>query len=79
MMKFSAGLVLCSLLWRDGRNLDLRGGGNHAEHAAIDPPTPSLEHEEPSESPRFLHDEHQTTQGSITVARPASPIRPRRA
>ena len=56
-MNFSAGLLLCSFVM----SATAASSGDPADNkasAAIDP----------SESPRFLHDDHQTTQGSITVA-----------
>ncbi len=56
-MKFSAGLLLCSFAMSTSAATSSDSSDNKASPVY-----------DPSESPRFLHDEHQTTQGSITVA-----------
>jgi len=70
-MKFSAGLALCSALLAAAA---VRSTAAAAEHPsapvradAENPEESKVLTEEPSESPRFLHDDHQTTQGSVTI------------
>jgi carboxypeptidase C (cathepsin A) len=70
-MKFDAGLVLCSALLSAAAALCTPA---QAEHTS--PTTPAdgksasdskAASEQPSESPRFLRDDHQTTSGSVII------------
>ncbi|HEX4152503.1 MAG TPA: hypothetical protein VHY75_09900 [Steroidobacteraceae bacterium] len=63
-MRFAARLAWCSVLLNGAAVISGPALADHGSSATTDsnPPT-----EEPSESPRFLHDEHQVTQGSVTI------------
>ncbi len=66
MTKFRAGLLVCSTLWGTMAAIQIcAAAGSGASTQSVDgkPANP----EEQSESPRLLHDAHQTTQGSISV------------
>jgi carboxypeptidase C (cathepsin A) len=61
-MKFDAGLVLCSALLSAAAALHASA---RAEGASSSTPKSAIE--EPTESPRFLRDDHQTTSGSAVI------------
>src|SRR6202453_4051992 len=63
-MKFDAGLVLCSALLSTAAAFCTPA---HADHASSSTADTKPATEEPSESPRFLHDDHQTTSGSVII------------
>lgn len=66
MTKFSAGLLLCSTLLGAGTAISICAAAERSGSSEpADSKTPSSE--EQSESPRLLHDSHQTTQGSISI------------
>jgi carboxypeptidase C (cathepsin A) len=63
-MKFDADLVLRSALLSAAAALCVPAQAQHASSSTAEPNTLT---EEPSESPRFLHGEHQVTPGSVTI------------
>jgi carboxypeptidase C (cathepsin A) len=62
-MKLPAGL-LCSVFWGGALAVSLPAIADHSSSGATDARKAI---EEPTESPRFLHDEHQVTQGSVII------------
>jgi carboxypeptidase C (cathepsin A) len=61
-MNFSAGLLLCATC------LSAAAISTAADRSSSgDPDSKTSTATEPSESPRFLHDDHQTTLGSVTL------------
>jgi carboxypeptidase C (cathepsin A) len=63
-MKFDAGLVLRSALLSAAAALCVPAQAQHASSGTTDT---KPETEEPSESPRFLHGDHQMTPGSVII------------
>jgi carboxypeptidase C (cathepsin A) len=65
MNKFRSGLWLCSSLLGALASVSLSTA--QPSSAVSSSPDIKTSGEEPSESPRFLHDDHQTTQGSVII------------
>jgi carboxypeptidase C (cathepsin A) len=63
-MKRSAGLVLCSIL---GTIATIPASAAERAPSGSSSESKGAAAEELSESPRFLHDDHQVTQGSVTI------------
>jgi carboxypeptidase C (cathepsin A) len=66
-MYSSAGTVLRSLLLSATAVISVCSAADHASSSSDASDTKNTASEETSEATRFLHDSHQTTQGSITV------------
>jgi carboxypeptidase C (cathepsin A) len=64
-MKFVTGLVLCSFVGATAA-ISIAAGAEHAPSSGSNE-SKSAAAEELSESPRFLRDDHQMTQGSVTI------------
>ncbi|MGA2341823.1 MAG: peptidase S10 [Steroidobacteraceae bacterium] len=65
MMKFSGGLLLCSSLLCATAAVSISAAQPSSTSSASEAKV--KETEEPSESPRFLRDDRQVTQGSVTI------------
>jgi carboxypeptidase C (cathepsin A) len=63
-MKFSTGFMLCSVL--GAAAMSTAAGAEHAAPGGSSE-SKSTVIEEPSESPRFLRDDHQVTAGSVSI------------
>jgi carboxypeptidase C (cathepsin A) len=76
-MNSSAGLMLCAMFLSTTSAIPLAtaaervSAADHVSEDATESKTSTTS--DPSESPRFLHDQHQTTQGSVTISGRATP------
>jgi carboxypeptidase C (cathepsin A) len=65
-MKLITGLMVCSMLLGTAAVSPVAGAAERMSSDATD--TKSSTVSDPSESPRYLHDQHQSSQGSVTIS-----------